>query len=199
MIWVKWIYDHCSCNCNLRSCEVARKKKEKRFGVGGQGALMGFRPVESVFALQCSTSWAMKTYTWRAGQLSYEVESRPWVQILLSPKKLFLWASSQLLKMGLQRWLSHLHFIYISKVCIISILYMIWLTTQYKFLCFENHKISYTTQHMFTLGNFWTFLFLCFQLILSKAQFASLTLIWGMSYFHQNLSHGTYHTWMLSV
>ena len=32
------------------------------------GASTGFEPVDSAFALQSSTSWAMKTHTWRAGQ-----------------------------------------------------------------------------------------------------------------------------------
>ena len=45
---------------NLSNCKTARKKFFR--------ASMGFEPMASVFALQCSTSWAMKTYTLEAGQ-----------------------------------------------------------------------------------------------------------------------------------
>ena len=41
-------------------------------------ALMGFEPIPSVFALQCSTNWAMKTHTWRAGQFIDLVYSINW-------------------------------------------------------------------------------------------------------------------------
>ena len=48
-------------NRNLSNCEIARKKSFS-------GLSMGFEPVAFAFALQCSTSWAMKTCTLEAGQ-----------------------------------------------------------------------------------------------------------------------------------
>ena len=51
---MKWRLDLRSFNQNVRNCEVAWKKSF--------GALTGFRPVASAFALQCSSSWAMKVF-----------------------------------------------------------------------------------------------------------------------------------------
>ena len=46
-------------NRNLSNCEVARNVFF--------GASTGFEPVASALALQCSTSWAMKNHTLKAG------------------------------------------------------------------------------------------------------------------------------------
>ena len=51
---MKWRLDLRSFNQNVRNCEVAWKKSF--------GALTGFRPVPSAFALQCFSSWAMKVF-----------------------------------------------------------------------------------------------------------------------------------------
>ena len=51
---MKWRLDIRSFNQNVRHCEVAWKKSF--------GALTGFRPVASAFALQCSSSWGMKVF-----------------------------------------------------------------------------------------------------------------------------------------
>ena len=48
-------------NRNLSNCENSPKK-------WFFGASTGFKPVDSVFALQCSFSWAMKTHTLEAVQ-----------------------------------------------------------------------------------------------------------------------------------
>ena len=63
------------CNRNLSNCKVATptpppKKKILRTSTG-------FKPVASAFTLQCSTSWAMKTHTLRAGQFHIEFIN-PW-------------------------------------------------------------------------------------------------------------------------
>ena len=69
-------------NRNLSNCKLARKKDFR--------TLTGFEPVASAFALQCFTSWAMKTYTLEAGQFIEFIN--PW-------KESFFRATSQLLKL----------------------------------------------------------------------------------------------------
>ena len=67
---MKWICATIAVNRNLSNCEVARKKK--RFF----GTSTGFVPVAPAFALQCTTSWAMKTHTLEAGQFIEFI--KPW-------------------------------------------------------------------------------------------------------------------------
>ena len=71
-IRMKWRCDHCSCDCDLSNRKVRPKKVF--------GASTGFEPMASALALQCSTNWAMKTHTLRAGQF---VECMPAVHIIL--------------------------------------------------------------------------------------------------------------------
>ena len=66
-------------NRNLSNCEIAWKKFF--------GASTGFEPVASAFALQCSTSWAMKTHTLEACQFIELIN--PWKEPFIS--KLITW------------------------------------------------------------------------------------------------------------
>ena len=50
----------CSCACDLSNRKVSPKNVF--------GASTGFEPMASALALQCSTTWAMKTHTLGAGQ-----------------------------------------------------------------------------------------------------------------------------------
>ena len=55
----KWRYNRRNGKCNVSNCTLTRRN----FGTS-----TGFEPMTSALVLQCSTNWAMKTYTLGAGQ-----------------------------------------------------------------------------------------------------------------------------------
>ena len=75
--WKTIIFKRRYDRCNLSNCKLTRK----HFGTS-----TGFEPMASALALQCSTNWAMKTHTLRAGQfvefISTRERNRTWIKMM---------------------------------------------------------------------------------------------------------------------
>ena len=91
---MKWRPSQLNRNKKLRSSP----KKLKIFG-----SSTGLEPVASAFALQCSTSWAMKTHTWRAGQFTEFINprERTWKDMMWTAGEYKLWVATATIKLDL--------------------------------------------------------------------------------------------------